>query len=88
MKRILLINILLLSLTAFGQTQDAKMKTYVDALMKKMTLEEKIGQLNLLTPGSGIPTGAVVSTGVEKKIKEGNFASWKNIMKEQFKQRL
>ena len=72
MKRILLINILLLSLTAFGQTQDAKMKTYVDALMKKMTLEEKIGQLNLLTPGSGILTGAVVSTGVEKKIKEGN----------------
>ena len=63
---------MLVSLTAFAQTQDAKMKTYVDALMKKMTLEEKIGQLNLVTPGSGIPTGAVVSTGVEKKIKEGN----------------
>ena len=72
MKRILLISIMLVSLTAFAQTQDAKMKTYVDALMKKMTLEEKIGQLNLVTPGSGIPTGAVVSTGVEKKIKEGN----------------
>src|SRR4030095_13910616 len=77
MKRILLISILLVSLAPFAQTQDAKsdsyrMKTYVDALMKKMTLEEKIGQLNLLTPGSGIPTGAVVSTGVEKKIKEGN----------------
>jgi beta-glucosidase len=48
------------------------MKTFVDGLMKKMTLDEKIGQLNLLTPGSGIPTGAVVSTDVEKKIKEGN----------------
>ena len=52
--------------------QDAKMKTFVDGLMKKMTLDEKIGQLNLLTAGSGIPTGSVVSTGVEKKIKEGN----------------
>src|SRR6187401_1719809 len=72
MKRILLISIMLVSLTAFTQTQDAKMKTYVDALMKKMTLGEKIGQLNLITPGSGIPTGAVVSTDVEKKIKEGN----------------
>ena len=76
MKRILLISIMLVSLTAFAQTQNAKsdsyrMKTYVDALMKKMTLEEKIGQLNLITPGSGIPTGAVVSTDVEKKIKEG-----------------
>ena len=72
MKKILLINVLFVSITVFAQTHDAKMKTYVDALMKKMTLEEKIGQLNLLTPGSGIPTGAVVSTGVEKKIKEGN----------------
>ena len=71
MKRILLINILLVSLITFGQTPDAKMNVFVDGLMKKMTLEEKIGQLNLVTPGSGIPTGAVVSTDVEKKIKEG-----------------
>ena len=71
MKRILLINILLVSLTAFAQTPDAKMKTYVDALMRKMTLDEKIGQLNLLTPGGGIATGAVVSSDVERKIKEG-----------------
>jgi len=68
---------MLVSLTAFAQTPAAKsgiygMKSFVDGLMKKMTLEEKIGQLNLVTPGSGIPTGAVVSTGVEKKIKEGN----------------
>jgi len=71
MKRILLINVLFISLTVFAQVPDAKMKATVDALMKKMTLDEKIGQLNLLTPGSGIPTGSVVSTDVEKKIKEG-----------------
>jgi beta-glucosidase len=77
MKRnILLVAVLLLFQYAPLQAQDAKsdsyrMKSYVDALMKKMTLDEKIGQLNLITPGSGIPTGSVVSTDVEKKIKEG-----------------
>ncbi len=77
MKRnILLIAVFVLSQFATMQAQDAKsdsyrMKGYVDALMKKMTLDEKIGQLNLITPGSGIPTGSVVSTDVENKIKQG-----------------
>ncbi|NJY61738.1 beta-glucosidase BglX [Salinimicrobium sp. CDJ15-81-2] len=44
----------------------------VEALLEKMTLEEKIGQLNLLTPGGGIATGSVVSEDVEAKIKAGN----------------
>ncbi len=48
------------------------MKGFIDSLMAKMTLSEKIGQLNLVTPGYGIPTGSVVSTDVEKKIKDGN----------------
>ncbi len=43
----------------------------VESLLQKMTLEEKIGQLNLLTPGGGIATGSVVSENVETKIKEG-----------------
>lgn len=47
------------------------MEVFVSELMQKMTLEEKIGQLNLITPGSDIPTGAVVSTDVESKIKNG-----------------
>src|SRR6478672_9375575 len=51
---------------------DAKMNEFVSNLMGKMTLDEKIGQLNLLTPGGGVATGAVVSTDVEKKIKDGN----------------
>jgi beta-glucosidase len=72
MKRIILASVLLLSLNVFAQnSKESKMKSTVDALMKRMTLEEKIGQLNLLTPGSGIPTGSVVSNDVEKKIKEG-----------------
>ena len=59
---------------AFTQSSksDAKMNQFVSNLMGKMTLDEKIGQLNLLTPGGGVATGAVVSTDVEKKIKDGN----------------
>ena len=44
----------------------------VEELLAKMTLEEKIGQLNLLTPGGGVATGSVVSEDVESKIKAGN----------------
>ena len=43
----------------------------VESLLQKMTIEEKIGQLNLLTPGGGIATGSVVSNDVEGKIKAG-----------------
>ena len=44
----------------------------VEELLAKMTLEEKIGQLNLLTPGGGVATGSVVSEDVETKIKAGD----------------
>lgn len=50
--------------------QDAKMKAYIDGLMKKMTVEEKIGQLNLVVAGY-VPTGTSVSTDTEAKIKKG-----------------
>lgn len=69
---ILFIAVLLISMTSFAQQKDAKMHVYISNLMKRMTQDEKIGQLNLLTPGGGIPTGAVVSTDVEAKIKAGN----------------
>lgn len=44
----------------------------VEELLKKMTIEEKIGQLNLVTPGGSVLTGTVVSENVEAKLKEGN----------------
>jgi len=63
---------------AGAQTNDAKMKPFIDALMKKMTLEEKIGQLNL--PGSGdIVTGQASSSDIGKKIKEGKVGGLFNI---------
>ena len=70
MKKMLLI-VALFSLSSIMHAQDAKMNAFITSLMSKMTVEEKIGQLNLLTPGWGIPTGSVVSTDVESKIKAG-----------------
>ena len=32
---------------------DAKMNAFIDDLMSRMTLEEKIGQMNLLSAGFG-----------------------------------
>jgi len=49
---------------------DTKRDAFISSLMQKMTLDEKIGQLNLLTGGEAT-TGSVVSAGVEAKIKNG-----------------
>src|SRR5881275_1816471 len=49
---------------------DAKMNMFVSALMKKMTVDEKIGQLNLPSVGFDV-TGPVLSQGVEEKIQKG-----------------
>jgi beta-glucosidase len=59
-------------------TEEAKMKTFIDALMKKMTLDEKIGQLNL--PGSGdIVTGQAGNSDIGLKITEGKVGGLFNI---------
>ena len=70
---------ILASLSGLAQsTNDAKMKAFVDALMKKMTLEEKIGQLNL--PGSGdIVTGQAGNSDIAKKIEQGKVGGLFNI---------
>jgi beta-glucosidase len=60
------------------QSSGAKMKLFVDALMKKMTVEEKIGQLNL--PGAGdITTGQASSSNIADKIKAGKVGGLFNI---------
>lgn len=64
--------------TLAQQSPDPKMKPFIDALMKKMTIEEKLGQLNL--PGSGdIVTGQAKSSDIGKKIKEGKVGGLFNI---------
>ncbi|MGN5954059.1 beta-glucosidase BglX [Sphingobacterium lactis] len=63
---------LFLSNLALAQERANKMDKFIADLMSKMTLEEKIGQLNLVTAGEAT-TGSVVSTDVEAKIKAGNI---------------
>lgn len=55
---------------AIKQPDESKMKAFIDQLMIKMTIDEKIGQLNLPTGGEAT-TGSVVSTDLEGKIKAG-----------------
>lgn len=74
----LLVPVLTVSAQNNPSGQDQKMKTFIDELMGKMTLEEKLGQLNL--PASGdIITGAGSSTDIGKKIKEGQVGGLFNI---------
>ena len=49
---------------------DPKMQQFITNLLQKMTLEEKIGQLNLVSVGFDV-TGPVVSQNVEANIKKG-----------------
>jgi len=61
-----------------GISGDPKMNRFIGDLMKKMTLEEKIGQLNL--PASGdIVTGQTSSSDIGKKIKEGKVGGLLNV---------
>ena len=70
-KKILVIVLLVCCNLVYSQGSKQQMDKYITTLMSKMTLDEKIGQLNLLTPGGGVATGAVVSSDVESKIKNG-----------------
>ncbi len=76
-RKSLLLGILLLTIsTVFAQ--DNSMQTFVSNLMGKMTLDEKIGQLNL--PGAGdITTGQARSSDIAKKIAAGQVGGLFNI---------
>jgi len=57
---------------------DAKMNAFISRLMSKMTLDEKIGQLNL--PGAGdITTGQAANSGIAGKIEKGEVGGLFNI---------
>jgi len=58
--------------------EEAKMNTFISNLMAKMTVDEKIGQLNL--PSSGdITTGQANSSDIGKKIEAGQVGGLFNI---------
>jgi beta-glucosidase len=73
---ILLVTLFLGNHAVYAQTKpntavkEQAMNTFIRQLMAKMTVEEKIGQLNLVTGGEAT-TGSAVSSDVEGKIKRG-----------------
>lgn len=74
----LLVVLVSIFISVNAQQDDKAMNDYIDKLMKKMTLEEKIGQLNL--PGAGdIVTGQASNSDIGKKIREGNVGGLFNI---------
>ncbi|MCC6257824.1 MAG: beta-glucosidase BglX [Chitinophagaceae bacterium] len=82
MKRIIAPLFLLLCVQVSAQKKtaeaDAKMNQFVSALMQKMTVDEKIGQLNL--PGAGdIVTGQASNSDIGKKIRDGHVGGLFNI---------
>ena len=81
---LLLVVLSLFGLNATQAQKNKKLKTiapkdiFVADLMSKMTLEEKIGQLNLPTSGD-ITTGQANSSNVAKNIEEGKVGGLFNI---------
>lgn len=80
MRKLQTIALALLMLLASSaiSAQDAKMNAFIDQLMKKMTLEEKLGQLNLPSSNDFV-TGAAASTDIAKKIIAGKVGGLFNI---------
>jgi len=80
MKKIILIfTILLISVASFSQaSKESAMHAFVNKLLAKMTLEEKLGQLNL-PASSDFVTGAVSSSDIAQKVKDGKVGGVFNI---------
>ncbi len=82
MKKIVLLaigsSIFLLTIAQQPAGSPAAMKSFIDNLMSKMTLEEKLGQLNLPAAGD-ITTGQAANTNIAKKIRDGQVGGLFNI---------
>lgn len=61
-----------------AQTNTAKMNSFINALISKMTLEEKIGQLNLPSAGE-FTTGTATNSDIGNNVKKGNVGGLFNI---------
>ena len=74
-------NILIVCLMACQmlQAQTTEMRQFVDKLMSNMTLEEKLGQLNLVPASDEIVTGGTVDTQVCQRIANGQLGGIFNL---------
>ena len=67
-----------LLIVASAAMAQQSMKEYIDGLMSKMTLQEKIGQLNLMVAGD-ITTGGAMDTQVGGDVAKGDIGGVFNI---------
>ncbi len=78
LKHIIAFITIVVVVNAEAQTTNAKMNAFVNNLLSKMTLDEKLGQLNL--PGAGdITTGQASNSDIGLKIREGKVGGLFNI---------
>lgn len=73
-----LAGLLLLSSVVCAQSSNKEMDAFIDDLMSKMTLTEKIGQLNLPVTGE-IVTGQAKSSNVAERIRRGEVGGLFNL---------
>ena len=62
-----------------GYAQQDKMDAFISKLMAQMTLEEKLGQLNLVPASDEIVTGGTVDTEVGSRIANGQLGGIFNL---------
>ena len=74
----LLLATALIGVTVQAQKSPQDMDRFIDALMRRMTVEEKIGQLNLPSAGD-ITTGQAKSSDIAEKIRRGEVGGLFNI---------
>ena len=76
-KTIMAVALMALTATA-AMAQKADMDKFIDGLMSKMTLEEKLGQLNPLSVGD-VSTGSVLNSPVGAEVEKGRCGGILNI---------
>lgn len=82
-KYFLLVVVLMLNLFSIAQNKkEAAMHAYVNKLLAKMTLEEKLGQLNL-PAASDFVTGQVSSTNIAAKVVQGKLEEYSTFVPQQ-----
>ena len=74
-KQVLLL--ILLAILFKVNAQDEKMNAFINNLMNKMTIDEKIGQLNLTTAGD-FTTGAATNEKLQQKLQAGMIGGMLN----------
>ncbi len=60
-------------------SQESKRNKFVDNLMKKMTIEEKIGQLNMPNIDGAVITGPVKNTDTGERLRKNGVGALLNL---------